>query len=63
MLDTFDTDQLNAISVSSYHNYPANKPFINTEWTRPSQPSQPVLSKAFPESNRDGMCLSLDLEI
>lgn len=59
MLDTFDTDQLNAISVSSYHNYPTNKPFINTEWTRPSQPSQPGTSKAFPESNRDEIISSL----
>ena len=53
----FDTDQLNgAMSVSSsYQKYPANKPFINTEWTRSNQPGGSVgASKAFPESNRDG---------
>ncbi len=50
MLDMFDTEQV--ASVSSYQNYPLNKPFINTDWSR-ANPIQ--LSKAFPESNRDGL--------
>jgi len=37
-------------ATTTYQNYPANKPFINTEWTR-QQPG--IISRAFPESNRD----------
>ena len=52
MLDMFDSEQVNANSVSTYHNYPLQKPFLNTDWNRNTQ--QP-LSKAFPESNREGI--------
>lgn len=43
-------------ATTTYQNYPANKPFINTEWTR-QRPG--MISKAFPESNRDCKLLSL----
>ena len=43
-------------ATTTYQNYPANKPFINTEWTR-QRPD--MVSKAFPESNRDCKLLRL----
>jgi hypothetical protein len=45
-------------SASVYQAYPAQKPFINTEWTAKQQyvyqnNNASLPSKAFPESNRD----------
>jgi len=45
--------------TTTYQNYPANKPFINTEWTR-QRPAN--VSKAFPESNRDRKLLKINLK-
>ncbi len=42
-------DELTQYDTSSYKQYPANKPFINTNWSRPDK----LLSKAYPESNRE----------
>lgn len=52
MFEVAHSEQQN---VSSYKNYPIEKPFINTNWTRPSR----TLSKAYPESNRDIIMSSL----
>ena len=48
MLD-IQHSELDQQNVTSYKNYPVDKPFINTKWVRPSR----TLSKAYPESNRD----------
>ena len=39
-------------TTATYLDYPANKPFINSEWVRPYDKSL-TTSKAVPESNRD----------
>jgi hypothetical protein len=52
MFEVAHSEQQN---VSSYKNYPIDKPFINSNWTRPSR----TLSKAYPESNRDIIMSSL----
>ena len=52
MFDIQHSDQQN---VTSYKNYPPDKPFINTKWTRPTH----TLSKAYPESNRDSKFIYL----
>jgi hypothetical protein len=45
----FDIQHSEQQNITSYNNYPIDKPFINTKWTRPTR----TLSKAYPESNRD----------
>ena len=57
MLDMFESEQLNANSISTYQAYPLNKPFINTDWNLNRNETQ--LSRAFPESNRDGLFVIL----
>ena len=52
MLDPMESDNQNMITMSSYMNYPAHKPFVNTDWSI----RQSSNSKAFPESNRDRKC-------
>ncbi|XP_076444588.1 centrosomal protein of 57 kDa-like [Babylonia areolata] len=44
-----------SMAETSYHTYPASRPFINTDYQR--APSRPIMS--FPESNRDGVLSAL----
>ena len=46
----FDIQHSEQQNLSSYKNYPIERPFINTKWNRQNH----TLSKAYPESNRDG---------
>lgn len=47
--------QMNGHDSTTYHPYPASRPFIHTDYQR--NPSRPIMS--FPESNRDGVLSAL----